>query len=225
MQIQKFDNKKDLDFSLAADIIKWIHQAIMKKGTASILFSGGSTPHGLLETLSQNDIVWEKVKIGLVDDRMVAQDSAFLNANMIQEKLIQKLSGYKPQFYPLVTDHEDPSRNMKMAKKSTSMLGEIDVCILGMGTDGHFASIFPNDEKSQKALFDKNETIIHYTEAPAVPKQRITYSWPFLRKSKTLILHITGQNKMDLLKDKNRDRLPIDIIFNDNKGPLVYWTE
>lgn len=224
MQIQKFDNKKDLDLSLAEDIIKWIHQAIMKKGSASILFSGGSTPHGLLDTLSQNDIEWDKVKIGLVDDRMVAQDSEFLNANMIQDKLIQKLAGFKPQFYPLVTDHKDLHNNMKMAEKSTSMLGEIDICILGMGTDGHFASIFPNDEKSQNAIYNKTSSI-HYTEAPATPKQRITYSWPFLCKSKTLILHITGRNKLDLLKDDNREKLPIDIIFNDNKGPLVYWAE
>jgi 6-phosphogluconolactonase len=109
----KFKNKEKLEDELVDRIVSLIKESNIKKKKTSILFSGGSTPSGLLEKLSDVKLNWSKVKVGLVDDRMVDVENKFSNAKMIQELFISKIKKLPPQFYPLVFDHENENENTK----------------------------------------------------------------------------------------------------------------
>lgn len=223
-----FKNKQNLDAQMVDDILIILKKAIDLKGEASVLFSGGSTPKGMLSLLSKNPFDWSKVKIGLVDDRMIDVSSEFSNARMIMEDFISNLKGVPPSFYPLVFAPKDEGTNFDDAMNSVFELGIPDLVILGMGTDGHFASLFPKDECSEKGLSPERKCPLVYTQAPSYPKNRISYSWSYLRKAKHIWLHITGQEKQKILNDSLKreiaDKLPIDTVINDSEiMPELYW--
>lgn len=221
----KFKNKEKLEDELVDRIVSLIKESNIQKKKTSILFSGGSTPSGLLEKLSDVKLNWSKVKVGLVDDRMVDVENKFSNAKMIQELFISKIKKLPPQFYPLVFDHENENENTKQLNKIIDEIGVPDITILGMGSDGHFASLFPRNKKSERGLLLNNRNAFCYTTAPSEPKERISFTWSFLRKSANLFLFITGEEKMALIDlIYKRDELPIDsFLIDDEITPEIFW--
>jgi 6-phosphogluconolactonase len=94
-----------------------------------------------------------------------------------------------------------------------------------MGSDGHFASLFPRNKKSERGLLLNNRNAFCYTTAPSEPKERISFTWSFLRKSANLFLFITGEEKMALIDlIYKRDELPIDsFLIDDEITPEIFW--
>ena len=221
-----FINKNELDLALAKAIISDIRKAIASKGSAYILFSGGSTPKGLFNELYQQNIDWDLVKIGLVDDRMVDEQSEHSNAAMLKKLLMGKITGdKKPIFLPLVYDYDDFDANITKANEVLKNVETPDVVVLGMGTDGHFASLFPGDYSSEQSLSNLNPEFLVYTVAPNYPKSRITHSWSYLRKASKLYLHITGNEKKDLIRNLERAKLPIDKVLSDKEKTIeIFWS-
>ena len=225
MKKNKFENKEKLEDELRDRIVLLIKDSIAKNKSTSLLFSGGSTPSGLFKKLSKVELDWSSVKIGLVDDRMVEEKSEFSNANMIQDLFISKIKKSKPQFFPLVFDHENEKNNSKKLNKIIEEIGVPDITILGMGGDGHFASLFPRNKKSERGLLLNNRNTFCYTTAPSEPRERISFTWSFLRKSVNLFLFITGEEKLSLIDSiYKREELPIDtLLIDDEIKPELYW--
>lgn len=222
---KKFENKEQLEDELRDQIITLVKESIAKKKKTSILLSGGSTPSGLFKKLSEIELDWSQVNIGLVDDRMVDSDSEFSNSKLIQELFVSKTKKTTPQFFPLVFDHEHVKNNSKKVNEIIDEIGIPDITILGMGGDGHFASLFPTDKNSERGLLLSNQNKFCYTQAPSHPKQRISFTWPFLRKSAHLFLFITGEEKLSLIENPSqRIDLPIEKLMNDREiEPVLYW--
>lgn len=222
-----FPNTSDLDQAFAKSIAELLNENIATNGTASILFSGGSTPVGLFGQLAKEDVAWNKVKVGLVDDRMVPANHEHSNNRLLTMKFLMLLPDEeKPQFYPLVTHSFNASNNLNYVKNSYAEFGVPDIVVLGMGGDGHFASLFPGDRASECALAQLDSADLVSTVAPSRPKFRISFSWGFLRKAKHIFLHVTGNNKLQLIEgqDSRSQLLPIDHILNDaDVEPIMYW--
>ncbi len=222
-----YPNRTDLEQDLVVAIGTIINQAIAENGRASILFSGGSTPKGLMNQLAKTNLNWEKVAVGLVDDRMVDSSSEFSNLKLLQTEFLSHIEGdTQPVVYPLVEQAENAEANMQAVMPHVEALGTIDIALLGMGTDGHFASLFPNDAASADALAEKVTAPLLYTTAPAHPTHRISFSWHYLKAAKNLVLHITGDAKKQLL-EANRsaeEALPIDTFLqNAADSSSIYW--
>ncbi|MFK7796629.1 MAG: 6-phosphogluconolactonase [Aureispira sp.] len=227
MMNKEYPNRVDLEQDLVAAIVGIINKAIAETNRASILFSGGSTPKGLMNKLAKTNLDWEKVAVGLVDDRMVDPSSDFSNLKLIQTEFLSHIDGTtKPVVYPLVEHAEKSDENMAAVLPHVDALGTIDIALLGMGTDGHFASLFPKDAASSEALAEKITAPLLYTTAPAHPTHRISFSWHYLKAAKNLVLHITGDAKKQLL-EANRsadDALPIDTFLqNAAASSSIYW--
>lgn len=222
-----YPNRADLEQDLVAAIVITLNQSIEKNNRASILFSGGSTPKDLMNKLAKTNLDWKKVAVGLVDDRMVDASSEFSNLKLIQTEFLSHIEGNnKPVVYPLVEQADNAKANMEAVMPHVEALGAIDIALLGMGTDGHFASLFPNDDASADALAEKVTAPLLYTTAPAHPTHRISFSWHYLKAAQKLILHITGDAKKQLL-EANRsaeEALPIDTFLqNAADSSSIYW--
>ena len=116
--------------------------AIDKKGTATFVVSGGTSPLKLFEDLSKIDLPWNKVQITLVDDRLVNKNHIHSNQKLINDHLLKnkaKLANFIPLSEKII--------------KSKIIITPFDVNLLGMGEDGHFASLFP-DMINNFNLFD-----------------------------------------------------------------------
>ena len=220
-----FSNKNELDTALTKSIVLDINKAIEAKGSAYLLFSGGSTPKGLFQKLASELLDWNQITIGLVDDRMVSEDSEFSNAAMLKNLLIDKIAGdKKPHFLPLVYRTDDDEMNLKTATEHLNLIGLPDVVVLGMGNDGHFASLFPGDPASEQSLRQITTDALLYTKAPQFPHSRISHSWAYLRQAGKLYLHITGNEKKDLIRNQHKGKLPIDTVLNDKEVSVeIFW--
>ena len=220
-----FTNKNELDTALTKSIVLDINKAIQTKGSAYLLFSGGSTPKGLFQKLASEHLDWNQVTIGLVDDRMVAEDSEFSNAAMLKKLFINEISGdKKPHFLPLVYHTDDDEINLNTAIGQLNQIGLPDVVVLGMGNDGHFASLFPGDPASEQSLRQIDKDALLYTKAPQFPHSRISHSWAYLRQAGKLYLHISGNEKKDLIRNQHKGKLPIDTVLNDKATSVeIFW--
>ena len=223
----KYSNKVALEKDLIATIVPILNLAIQQKGTASILFSGGSTPKGLMNQLAKTALDWENIRVGLVDDRMVEASNEFSNLALIKRELLDQIEGdIKPRICPLVFHPQNKENNFNEAIQSFLALGSIDIALLGMGSDGHFASLFPNDAASLAGLDDNCKLPLVYTTAPSHPQERISFSWAYLKSAQHIFLHITGQGKKELIETDRTasEGLPIDRFLEDlTPSMAIYW--
>ena len=216
----EFQTKQHLEESLCNRISEIIVSAIKEKGVAKILLSGGGTPKDLYHRLSLLNLEWNKVKIGLVDERFVSIDSEFSNEKMISHILLQNVAK-DANLYGMVKNIEDYKGNLKALNKSYEELIDSDIVLLGMGTDGHTASIFPEDQSSKECMHDDTPKIRN-TNAPHDPKKRISLNKPFISNSKHIFLMITGDDKRKTFIQAITEKHPIHCFKNEISE--VYFT-
>ena len=189
-------------------IVKKLNDSIKKFGKASLVLSGGKSPINIYEQLSNCDIPWSKIQITLVDDRLVDFDHIHSNQKLINDFLL-KNKAKNANFYPLTEDLFQKV-NIKMP---------FDIQLLGMGEDGHFASLFPDmiGENDAFNIFAKHK--IFTTSSKGVPcLPRITMNLSLILKSEIIILLIDGKIKQKILeKAKTDDSYPIHYLLKNRK--------
>jgi len=229
-QLNDFDSREQLDESLADNISQILKSAIALKGKASIAVSGGSTPKGFFKALSNKDIDWKKVTITLADERWVDINSDDSNTRLVHENLlVNKASAAK--FFHLKQGAElceETLADLNLA--ANNALLPLDVVILGMGEDGHTASLFPCSDQIKQGLDVTNETSIMKVEPKTAPHQRITFSFAALKESKNVFLHLCGDNKKQVLdqalSNSNLFEMPIRAFLQgDDIDTQVYWAK
>lgn len=225
---KNFPSAENLASELADSICDALNAAIVAKGSASIAFSGGSTPKKLFQSLSKRDDVnWEKVIVTLVDERWVNESSDRANAKLLKDNLLQG-GVAKAKFLPLFSGGESPDADA-IARTNATLNGAtlpLDVAILGMGGDGHTASFFPGGDNLSAALVESGPTIA--MQAPGADEPRITLTLPVLLDAKFLALHIEGEGKAETLKkamgEGAVEDMPIRAVLRQSKTPLqIFW--
>ena len=224
MEIKKFENKKILESSLLLKISICISDAIKKYGDARFLLSGGSTPMNLYSLLSEETIEWEKVKIGLVDERFVPIENLFNNETQIKNNLLKNSAKFATIF-GMVYNYENEMLNLKMVNQQYKIFFErIDFTILGMGEDGHTASLFPGDKESEELMNTSNIGIFS-TKSPSFPYNRITCSKELIAKSNYIALFINGETKFNVLKNSIETQVPISYFVKNSKNMEIYYSK
>jgi len=229
-QINDFNSREQLDKALAENVSQILQSAIALKGKASIAVSGGSTPKGFFQMLSNKDIDWKKVTITLADERWVDINSDASNTRLVHENLLQNYAA-AAKFFHLkqgVNLCEETLADLNLAANSSLL--PLDVLILGMGEDGHTASLFPCSEQIENALDRSNENSLMKVEPKTAPHQRITFSFAALKQSENTFLHLCGTSKKQVL-DKALSandifEMPIRAFLQDEDiNTQVFWAE
>ena len=224
MEIKKFENIKNLESTLLLKISTCISDAIKKYGDARFLLSGGSTPMNLYSLLSEETIEWEKVKIGLVDERIVPKENLFNNETQIKNNLLKNSAKFATIF-GMVYNYENEMLNLKMVNQQYKTFFErIDFTILGMGEDGHTASLFPGDKESEELMNTSNMGIFS-TKSPSFPYNRITCSKELIANSNYIALFINGETKFNVLKNSIETQVPISYFVKNSKNMEIYYSK
>jgi|TARA_B110000967_G_scaffold87980_1_gene90606 6-phosphogluconolactonase len=186
--------------------------AIDKKGTATFVVSGGTSPLKLFEDLSKIDLPWNKVQITLVDDRLVNKNHIHSNQKLINDHLLKnkaKLANFIPLSEKII--------------KSKIIITPFDVNLLGMGEDGHFASLFPdmiNDFNLFDLSADPNILTITSHGDPFLP--RITMNLSLILKSEFIVLLVKGSIKQKIIDQaKNDNSLPIHYLLKSRASNFL----
>ena len=206
-------------------------RAIGERGRFSIALSGGSTPKALYALLTaepyRSRIDWSKVHILFGDERGVPPDHKDSNYKMADESLLSKVPIPKNQIYRMKGELVD--RAEEAAKEYGHMLkaqfeSGLDVVLLGMGGDGHTASIFPGSS----AVREKDHRVVGYfAENSSTGKSwRITMTAPYINQAREIFVLLAGADKAARLKEvlegpQQPDRLPIQLI-KPTQGQIVW---
>ncbi|WP_131107040.1 6-phosphogluconolactonase [Pseudomonas sp. Sample_10] len=183
---------------LALSVAKQLSDAIDTQGTATLVVSGGRSPVAFFQHLAKEKLDWSNVVISLADERWVPVEHADSNAGLIKKYLLQGPAA-KAQFLSLYSASANLEQAAEQADRLLSELPVIDVLVLGMGDDGHTASLFPNSPKLAEALQADGSRRCYPMLAPTVPHQRLTMSRALLASAKHKVLSISGQSKLTTL--------------------------
>lgn len=218
MRTKHYKNSEELEAALYREITVNIELSIREFGDARILLSGGNTPKSLYAKIAKAPIDWSKVIIGLVDDRNVELTSEFSNERMLREIfLVPDQNGLK--IIGLVGEKMTRS---KIEKRYAKFFDRIDYMLLGMGDDGHTASLFPGDAPSESSLRNSDKGII-FTTAPNFPNDRISCSRGLIISSNSIGLMIRGEKKLTVLEEAERHLLPISYFTSACQQFTTYY--
>ena len=182
---------------LIADDLK---AAIAARGKASLIVSGGRSPAQVYQALSQIELPWEKVSIGLVDERWVEAGQSGSNADFVARNLLQNKAA-RARFIGLKTGAVTPADGLAAAERALAAIEQpFDICVMGMGLDGHTASWFPDSAGLEAALDMRSQKTVCAIDATGCPvagdhPARMSLTLPAVLKSRRIILMIAGRDK------------------------------
>lgn len=229
-QLNSFSDRSALDSALAKQVAEILTEAVELKGSASIAVSGGSTPKGFFEALSNYQLPWRKIFVTLADERWVDINSDASNTRLVHENLL-KNNAVDAKFFHLKQGQELSQPVLaELSDAAKHSLLPLDVLILGMGEDGHTASIFPCSEQLNDALDENNSAALMKVVPTTAPHERITFTFSSLIDSKNTFLHIVGDNKKVVLdkalSDDNAKEQPIRaFLHHPTVNTQVFWAE
>ena len=207
--------------------------AIEEKQTATLLVSGGSTPQSLYQQLSAVTLDWQKVSIALVDERWVDTSQPGSNETFITNNLLIN-NAASAQYVAMKGSEASAVLGQPSCEQRYQQLCcPFDVTILGMGSDGHTASLFPQAKGLTEALDTNLRNLCvainaKPSEVTGELTQRMSLSLFGLLQSQELHLLITGEGKLAVYKQAlaNADvmQTPVSALLQQDKVPVkVYW--
>lgn len=184
---------------LAQLVASELQAAIHAKHKATAAFAGGTTPVLFFKALAKQTVDWSKVAFTLTDERQVEPSNERSNARLLQTNLLENL---KPtvSFQALYQLGQTKADMAQLADNLQQDFLPLDSVVLGMGNDGHFASLFPQAPNLEAGLDPKNSEVLLEVQAPSLPEARISLSLAALLQTKHLHLLITGTDKQQLLE-------------------------
>lgn len=192
---------QQLASQLAVSIVAALQHDLEANGSASLVVSGGSTPAPVFKCLSVVDIDWSKVTITLADERWVPPGHADSNESLVKDTLLVGRAA-EASFVSLYRPDTKPEQAISpVAVDVLAMAQPFSATILGMGGDGHTASLFPDAPSAQlaDAMALDNTATIAVLAPPSVDQIRISLTRAALLNSRKRFLHITGVSKRDVL--------------------------
>ena len=197
MQLKQFSNTSALNDDFANRLVSILQQAIAERGEAYLVVSGGKTPQALFNTLSQVDLAWDKVTVLLADDRWLDDQQTDSNERLVKATLLQH-NAKAARFVSLYANVASAFEGVAQVLPRIASLPTFDAVILGMGEDGHTASLFPCSAQITDGLAD-NAPAVLAVQPQTAPYQRMSLSLPRLLDSRNIFLHLVGSNKLAVL--------------------------
>ena len=199
---------------LSKSIAKSLNESIELSGKASLVVCGGNSPLSIYQKLSIADLDWNNVSIYLGDDRLLPSDHIDSNENLLRKNLLIN-NAKSAKFHPLV----QPSIDIK------DITLPFDIVLLGLGLDGHFASLFPDQVKLSSAFSIDAEPDFVCSDIPlgSPSYKRISMNLALLLNTKRCILLVTNSDKRLVVeKASTNNKMPLYFLINQDKTKLEF---
>ena len=225
-------------YEAAADrFVQLAKTAIHDRGRFSVALSGGSTPRGMYSRIAMDAahvgaVAWSHVHFFWGDERVVPPDHADSNFRMASEAMLDHLPLEPEQIHRMKGEDPDPAHAASAYEENLREFFELtsgawprfDLVLLGLGPDGHTASLFPGT-----AALSERTRLVTANHVPKLGVDRITLTVPAINAAANILFLAEGGGKADTLKDvlegpRDHDRLPAQLILPDN-GTLTWLVD
>lgn len=217
-----FDNRAVAAAAAADRVAHALGRDLVNQTEVSLVVSGGATPKGCFALLADTDLEWEKVHILMSDERCVAPRHAASNEAMIRRTLLKNRAA-SAELVPIFNEKLSPLEQCRaLAGVIDTLPLPFSLSLLGMGEDGHFASLFPDIERLEAGLDLDNEQRCLPVQTAASPHLRITLTMSTLLRSREVLLLFFGDVKRDIYEQaKSPDSsYPIARLLQQNRTPV-----
>jgi 6-phosphogluconolactonase len=224
-----FDTPEAQATALAAAVSGVLEQAIAIRGRASLVVSGGRTPAALFGKLACTPLEWSRVCVTLADERWVEPSSDSSNEHLVRATLLQNFA-QSAVFTGLKTSAVEASAGLAEAWQRCALMPlPFDQVLLGMGDDGHFASLFPAAAGLAEALDEYAEPACVAIAPPHAPFSRISLNLAALLRARSIHIQICGAGKWEVyqraLEPGPFSEMPIRALLRQRRVPVdVYWS-
>jgi 6-phosphogluconolactonase len=183
----------------AADRIAQVaREAVMERGRCALAFSGGSTPWRTLRALAEKDVPWDRVHLFQVDERVASSGDPERNYSRLKEVLVDRIAIPCANVHPMPVEEEDLDEG---ARRYEAILHQIagtppvlDLVQLGLGEDGHTASLFPGDAALK--VVDSDVAVTGICKG----RRRMTLTFPAIDRARCILWLVTGSGKAAALE-------------------------
>jgi 6-phosphogluconolactonase len=229
-QIIRVPDAASLAERLADDIARRLALGVAERGRASLVVPGGSTPGPLFDALGGRDLPWNRVDVTLNDERWVSPGEDGSNERLVRQRLLAGPAA-AARFVGLKTGHARAADGLaEVSDRLAGMARPFDVMLLGMGADGHTASLFPGSQALEASLHGDAAEVQAVTACGARGSaKRITLALPALLDSRFIALLVTGEEKLETLARAKAGSDPLDCpiraVLQGSDTPVhVYWS-
>jgi 6-phosphogluconolactonase len=193
------ETAEDVAAAAAADIAEALHE-----GARSLVLAGGTTPRRCYELLAHLEVEWGRVAVLFGDERCVAPDHPDSNYRMARESLLDRVA---PATVYRMPGELGPDEAAGAYAHVIAPVVPLDVVLLGVGEDGHTASLFPGHP-----ALNAHGLAVGVRDAPKPPPQRVTLTLPALQSARRVIILATGAGKADAVARAKRGEVPSGMI-------------
>jgi 6-phosphogluconolactonase len=193
------DSAEDVAAAAAADIAEAV-----RDGARSLVLAGGTTPRRCYELLAHLDVAWGRVSVLFGDERCVHADHPDSNYRMAREALLDHVA---PATVYRIPAELGPDEAAGLYAHVVGAVAPLDIVLLGVGEDGHTASLFPG-HPALKA----SGLAVGIRDSPKPPPQRVTLTLPALQAARRVIILATGAGKADAVARAKRHEVPSGMI-------------
>jgi 6-phosphogluconolactonase len=219
-----YGDEATLVAELAAEILARIEDGVVGRGAASLVVTGGSTPAPLYDALRLEPAAWDRTWVTLSDERWLKAADADSNAHLVRQHLLRGEAA-RAHFIPLTSDDPSPEEALEIIDARIAALPRpFDAVVLGMGEDGHFASLFPNDPALRLGLDPIASANVVAVDRPgaAGSRHRLSLTLSALTDARWIALMVRGQAKLARLRDPAGT--PIAALLEQTRVPVeVFW--
>lgn len=210
-----FSSQSDINEAALNKILQAATNAITQKGSFLIVLAGGSTPKSVYQLLSKAQADWANWHVYHNDDRCLPVDHVERNSKMAREVWLNHVAIPQNQIHDIPTELGNVE-GAKAYAKTLHGIGTFDLVILGLGEDGHTASLFPNQ------IVDNSADAVPVFNAPKPPAERVTMRLNRLNNTQEVLFLVTGAGKQEAVNNWRKGvKIPASLIAPEN-GVDVY---
>ena len=224
----RFPDSMALAHALSGEIQVDLAEAVAERKAASLVVSGGRTPLKLFHQLRNEKLNWQNVWITLADERWVETAAQASNERLVRENLLSGAAA-TAHFVGLKNPAPTPEAGVEWSWRALSRVPRpFDVVVLGMGDDGHTASLFPGSLALARALDPAAAPGCVAVNALAAPHARVSLNLAALLDARRIVLHIEGDAKWQVYHRARTPgsaaELPVRAILHQREVPVdVFW--
>jgi 6-phosphogluconolactonase len=228
-QVRVFSDLATASRAAAEELAGYLRRTVLARGRCGVALAGGRTPRLLYELLAQNgQTPWDRTHLWWTDERYVPPEDARSNAQMVYEALVRRACLPPGNVHPMPTDFPDPEDAARAYEAELRSFlrgfGGLDLVLLGMGSDGHVASLFPGSP----AVWEARRWVVA-VRAPAEPPSRLTLTFPVLRAARRVDVVVVGVRKRAALRralmgPPDPLTCPASAV-SSREGLVVWWVD